>query len=549
MLNLLIVLIALGSTYIFLRKRVLRYLQFMQQDDYSNSRFFNWLKTNKAFDTKASVVGFSVFILSYLASPNIIILFPLTILTAVSLLILNDLEPDPVEEGKCPLVLTPRAKRIYITTLILLVLFTAFFLYIITKNVSSSCLIPYIWLLSAFLVQSVPFSLMLGVYILEPSEKKIRKSYVKEAKNILETVNPFIIGVTGSYGKTSVKSILGHILKNTLAPTFWPKKGTNTLMGITRCIREEMGKSDEFSVIEMGAYQEGSIEKLCNFTPPKAAIITAIDNMHLERFKTRESIYSAKTELIRALPKDSILVLNGDNEGTRKAYNEYKDRNPVLYGFDNSREDLDCFISEYNIAEDGTYFTLNWRGEEYKGKTKMLGEAVLSNIMASFSMAALLGCDKEFILSTIQTILPVDNRLFLEKSNGVTWLKDAYNSNPVGFKCALDVLAKIGDGREKKGKKILITPGMIELGEEQFSLNKNLAKHSSKVCDLVIVVGETNRDSLVSGLKEGGLEESKIVVVKNREDGFLELQKVVKAGDVILIENDLTDLHETEVLF
>ena len=158
----------------------------------------------------------------------------------------------------------------------------------------------------AIIAQLIPFFLMLSVVLLSPFEKFANNKYLKEAKEKFEKINPFTISIVGSYGKSTVKNTLGEILNVTKGHTFWPKAGINTIMGVTRKIREELKESDKYAVIEMGTYKKGSITNLCSLTPPNAAILTAINHMHLERFKTREKIYEAKTEVIKALPENGI---------------------------------------------------------------------------------------------------------------------------------------------------------------------------------------------------------------------------------------------------
>jgi UDP-N-acetylmuramoyl-tripeptide--D-alanyl-D-alanine ligase len=257
-----------------------------------------------------------------------------------------------------------------------------------------------------------------------------------------------------------------------------------------------------------------------------------------------ENIYLSKTELPQAVPQDGILVCNGDNEGARRVWGEFKKRITLLYGLELDKGHLDCWMTDIQPSESGTDFTVHWEGKEYKGFTKMLGKPMLSNILAAFTMACALGYDPEYILAAIYNLQPEKHRLNLVKNGDGVLLDDSYNSNPTGFKAALEVLEAIPGGR-----KILVTPGMIELGELQEEENSKIAKEAAGVCDLVAVVGDTNRKALVEGLRQGGIKEEQLLQFENRDSALSYLKENRKEGDVVLIENDLPDLYEAAVRF
>lgn len=315
-------------------------------------------------------------------------------------------------------------------------------------------------------------------------------------------------------------------------------------MGITREIRERLGPGYEYACIEMGAYQIGSIERLCDLTPPDAAIITGVGKCHLDRFGSQENIYHAKSELAQAVPVDGILVCNGDNAGARKMAFAYPKAQTLLYGFDNANGPLDCWISRVELSEKGTHFTLHWADKSYESYTSLIGRSSLSNAIGAFTMSCALGADPEFALAVVCSLEPVDNRLQVKKNDEIYYVHDAYNSNPAGFAAALEVLQALPGKR-----RIVMTPGMIELGRLQYEENFLAAKHAGQCCDLALVVGNTNRQALVEGLKEGGLSAKHILLCPTRQMAFEELKSLSREGDVILIENDLTDIYEAKVKF
>lgn len=498
-------------------KRVMFYLQILQQEDYDTSRFFDWCKKNKAIDVRG-LIGF------------IFLLFINKILGGLLVLGIIYFFQDPCKDAKLPLKKTKRAMRIYYTYLGLMG----------ALNLIFCC--NSIFLL--FLVLSSPLILMASVKFLESEELNRQAQYVENAKNIYDSINPFTIGITGSFGKTSVKHILGPICQVTLGNTLWTKGGVNTIMGITQEIQDRFFYGLSYSVMEMGAYKRGSIAKVCELVKPKAAIITAVGECHLERFKTQETILKAKSELAISLPDEGILVVNGDNQGARKIGEMYPKNTTLFYGLSKSEDKkLDAYYKEYSYDKYGMKFIISFKGADYPGYTKMLGNASLSNILAAFTMSCALGADPSYVLATICHLEPFNNRLQLEITSDVVFLHDAYNSNPQGFESALDVLKNL-ELTNPSGRRILMTPGMIELGEKQFEHNKSIAIMASKICDVVIFVGNTNKNAWMEGL-QGNKKNINVLYFQNRDEAFKEFHQMRKNGDILLIENDLTDIYET----
>jgi UDP-N-acetylmuramoyl-tripeptide--D-alanyl-D-alanine ligase len=220
---------------------------------------------------------------------------------------------------------------------------------------------------------------------------------------------------------------------------------------------------------------------------------------------------------------------------------EYPKTTTLLYGFDG--DDLACKMTDVETVPEGSRFTLHWQGKAYPGTTPLHGRPMLSNLMAAFTMAAAQGVHPDVLLAVIRTLKPVENRLQVQQNGAVTWLHDAYNSNPAGFTAALDVLAAMPGQR-----RILVTPGMVELGDQQEARNREVAAKAATVCDLVLLVGETNRIALATGLKDGGAKDEAVRWYARRDEAFAALQKEQAPGDVVLVENDLPDLYEGTVI-
>lgn len=517
------------SLFWILYRRSLHYLRYFQQEDYRPQRFLKWLYEKKIYDTS---ITFLLLITCFIhkgfdAYYGVIFL-------VVSLFVMYR-EGDPRKEGKLRLNLTERAKNILIASVAILwavnISLAAFTFFVGA---------PLLYLIGLiFLVQLIPIYMIAGHYTVLPFEMRKQQRYIDEAKQVLVKTSPYIIGITGSYGKTSTKDALGRILQVSLGPTFWPPKGINALMGITREIRSQMKPGYQYAVIEMGAYGRGSIQRICELTPPQAAIITCVGEAHLERFGDAETIYLAKSELAQAVPSDGILVCNGDNEGTRRIASQFAKKTTLLYGFEAEKGHLDCWISKCKTTSEGTQFEIQWKGKNYQGETPLFGKPALSNVVASFTMACALGADPDYVLAVIKNLMPVENRLQVQKTDEVTFLHDANNSNPIGFSAALEVMKALPGNR-----RILMTPGMIELGPKQEIENTNAGKLAAQNCDLALIVGPTNQKALVKGLIEGGMPQERIILCATRDKAFAELRSLQMKHDVILIENDLPDLYE-----
>lgn len=569
----LLIFVVAGGIFFFSR-RALRYLQIFQQEDYNGKRFLQWIISKRAWDRKGSLTALSALFAVLLAqcffgSLRDLIFIPfLMIAASLALIIIARREDDPCTTGKITLKMTDRARRIYRLAVFLyvsaavLAVLLSYVLPIIFHYPSLDLLAIIFWSLQLILIQSHPLWLVFSDWLLKPHEKKLQDDFAGQAKELITKYHPVVIGITGSYGKTSTKVLLKEML-GSAAPTFTTPRSINSYMGVTREIRERLKPGHKWAVIEMGAYQRGSIERMCTLTPPKAAIITAVGEMHLERFGTQENVYLAKSELARAVPEDGILIVNGDYELCRKMASEFKKRTTLVYGLKPESGPLDALMTDISPDSSGSHFKIHWQGQVYSGFTRLLGSPMLSNALAAFTMACTLGVHPELALAALRNVKPEANRLEPVKTsisglcslsssgNGtarqgqILRLNDAFNSNPVGFASALDVLATISGGR-----KILVTPGMVELGARQEEENTKAARQAAGICDLVVVVGETNKQALLSGLQAGGLAADRYKDCPTMKQALTYLAcEFCQNGDVVLIENDLPDLYETKMEF
>lgn len=379
----------------------------------------------------------------------------------------------------------------------------------------------------------IPFFVLLAHYICYPFETLNNKHFVKKAKKKLKTCQGLIkIGITGSYGKTSVKNILTTLLSEKYDVCASPFS-YNTPLGLAKTILNSLTDKNQVLIAEMGAKHVGDIKELCDMINPSIGLITGIGNQHMSTFGTKERLISAKAELASGLTDDGVLFVNLDSSGASEIYEKatckkvacrYKDNSSLIY------------ITDEKVTEKGSEFTLHMGSEKVKCKTTLLGEHNISNIVLAATVAINLGLTLKEVASGINNLVPTSHRLAIVPSNNsLIVIDDAYNGSVEGTKAALNVLSQF------QGKKVIITPGLIELGGEQFNSNFEFGKNMAKVADFVIINGITNYDALSSGLIFGGFDESHILRSGSLSQAVMLLSKITSPGDVVLFENDLPD--------
>lgn len=510
-------------TYLAVR-RLLAYLRYFQQEGYEPLRFLKWANVRSLTDPAFWVSVVSAFL--FLLDPLLAV-----VLFTVGAIVLGLVQPDPRRSGKIPLRLTWRARRVL--TVAVIVTLAAFVL-VMRAFMDAEVRAPLVAASVVFAI--LPLMLIVANAVLAPYEHHTQRSYYAAAVAQLARVHPFVIGITGSYGKSSSKAMLAHILQFH-APTLAATGSINTVMGVTRHIREDLVPGHRFMVVEMGAYALGSIKRLCDLTPPAAGLITTVGDMHLERFGSTEVIKQAKSELAKALPPGGILVVNADSPNALRIAKESSHVRVHLYG-EHHTGALDTRVEQIRFTREGTHFVLQTADRAYTCFTPLLGRPIILNLAGAFTLAVAVGLDPEVAVASFRTLKPVANRLEVVEDAGITWIRDAYNSNQFGFRAALEVAADLPAAR-----RILVTPGVIELGSEQHTVNRTLSREAAAVCDTTVVVSETNRVAFTEGHHEAGRED-RLVAVPTRGDAFRWLHEHLHDGDVVILENDLPDLYE-----
>lgn len=369
-------------------------------------------------------------------------------------------------------------------------------------------------------------------FIMIPLEKLINLKYLKGAKTKLGKFPTLIkIGITGSYGKTSTKYMLNTILSEKYSVCISPYS-FNTAMGLTKVVLDYLKPDNQILIAEMGARQIGDIKELCDLIHPQYAILTSVAPQHLDTFGNIENIKKTKNELIESLPVYGHAIFNCDNQICRELSEVCK-----VSHSSTSLSDSTCtvFAKDIKTTSSGTEFVAVANQEEIHCKTKLVGLHNVTNILMCIAIAKKLELSNAQISRGISKLKPVAHRLELINNGGVKILDNSYNSSPESSVQSLKTLSLFS------GRKIVVTPGLIELGNKEFEENKKFGENIAKTADIAVIVNETNKESLLQGLAEGGMNPENIFTTPTLDHAQLKLKEILQKGDVVLFENDLPD--------
>ena len=525
-----------------------RALHILQLEGYKSGRFLGWLRSHpkRWFDVREIIAAACLIILVLTLYPlNIKSWFlPFFILSWIAIEAYLTVKQKRFKAKK-PLVYTARAKRVFglaivllLTALIALIwLSGGFFLWRLT----APQLYPQFTALLIFTFlfnQLAAINLTLANLIIYPLEQTINQGYLRSARNKMRNLHPKVIAITGSYGKTSTKYILNSMLSHKFNVLMTPDS-YNTPMGICKVIRGQLKPDHEIFIVEMGAYKRGDIAELCRLVYPEIGILTAVGAQHLERFKNIENIARTKYELIESLPEDGLAVFNDDNEICSELANKTTIE-VARYAVDRLDEKVGLTARKIENTRRGLTFIMEKStGESCKVESKLLGRNNVYNILAAAAVALECGLTLDDVSHATRMLEPIPHRLqLIAGAGGVTVIDDGFNANPVGARAALEVLEGFGDGR-----KILVTPGMVELGNMEFDENRAFGADAAKVCDFVILVGPKQTEPILEGLETAGFPKDKILRVESLSQASESLKDILKPGDVVLFENDLPDSY------
>lgn len=509
-----------------------RDLMMFQQNSYRRDRYLRWLRSSSDTTSMWRLSALIIFLISLTGFGLELIAMPL-----IGLFACAHWGALAAKKYKLPLVWTKRALRIYTVAVIisLAVFGTAEALFGGYGTVKFPS-IAAITFMGCYCASHI--IIVIANVLLTPVEKAINRKYYNDAASRLASMPGLkIIGVTGSYGKTSTKHYLHRILSEQYDTLMTPGN-FNTTLGVVRTIREHLKPYNEVFVVEMGAKEVGDIKEICDLVHPQAGIVTAVGPQHLESFKTIENIQSTKFELVDSLPADGFAVVN--NDFSLIAGHKVDNVKCLRYAV-SIPDGAGLTAKDISYGPTGTDFTaVAEDGWQLQLHTRLVGECNISNLLAAIAIARYLGVSDAKIKYAVGEIEQVEHRLSIRRAPGGTVvIDDAYNSNPVGSAMALDVLSGMKDGR-----RIVVTPGMVELGERTYELNRSFGEKIAVAADIAVIVCKYNRDAILEGIKSKGMGADAIYTA----DSFAEAQKLLagmlRTGDTILYENDLPDTYK-----
>lgn len=513
----------------FAFRRLRTYLHIYQQEEYQPIRFIRWLWRTRSLDRKLTLV------IVILGAADLF--FHLNYELAVACLsavfaLFALIEKDPRNAAKKKLIMTARATRIFWCALLLSALVA--FLYTLPGVPALAWIVP---------VQAIPFALPLANLILTPYEKSVQKRFWREAHAKLLALQPTVVGITGSYGKTSTKHILGHIL-GVQASTLITPGSVNTPMGIARIVREQLGPHHRFFVCEMGAYGPGSIARLCKLAPPKVGAITAIGMAHYERFKSLEAVAQTKFELAEAVAQAKGTAIVHEQAMNFPASQAFARDHAETLQVVGEAEGAAVHILRAAQERDGIAADVEWQGRTFALRAPLFGEHHIGNMAVAFGTACALGVNPDDAVLALATTPQISHRLQVGEGYAQSRLiDDAYNSNPAGFASALKLLDQL---RVDGGRRILVTPGMVELGTAHDTEHRVIGKLAGQYADILLPVLPERIAELTIGFRETN-PEGVVVPCPNFHLARRWLEANVQKEDVVLMENDLPDLYEKKL--
>lgn len=498
-------------------------LHIFQQNRYSFERYTKWLMRFRNYHLNGYFIYIAACYLWMIGFEYFDIVNSEAAVIVISLIYgIKLIADEEKKEYIKPLVYTHRVIRqiIVLSVLIILVLI------ILLVNEFDPLIIAVLTPILAW-VLIYPMAL-----ITLPVENMIKKGYENEARAIIDEDHDLKkIGITGSFGKTSTKNIVENIISSSYYTLMTPKS-YNTPMGITRTIREYLKPIHEVFICEMGAVKSGDIAYLMDFVKPQYGIVTSIGPQHLNTFHSLENIIKEKMQMIEKLPSDGVGIINIDNEYIR---NYQIKNNCTIYtvGIKNESADFVAFDIDYNI--EGSVFKVRHNDQITAYKTRLLGEHNIMNILTGIALADCLGIDEKTIQKAVAQIKMVEHRLELKTMRGYTIIDNAFNSNPVGCLMSLEVLSKMPN------EHVVITPGLIDLGKEEYRYNHDFGAYMKGRADWVLLVGKNQTKAIVDGLNESDFDMSRVKVFVNVKEAFNFLYGQINKGATVLLENDLPD--------
>lgn len=535
--------------------RIKFFLHVFQQVGYKPHEYWPWLRDH--WEEKVIPAELAIFNILLFLSVFVLPWFEITVTNSAEAVVyfvlglvwFSSVRKFKHEKVKKPLVFTPRMIRLTVPVVIFCVVPPLWFL-----TWSYTGLLPLLWvhlpsydagLLSFDIILLVfgwvfastiaPFSIFIANLITKPIERYIQNGFKKQARKKLASMpNLKVVAITGSYGKTSTKFMVRDLLKERFSVCSTPGS-YNTPMGICKVINNDLQSHHQILILEMGARYAGNIQELCDIAKPDISVVTNVGLAHLETFGSQDVIAREKGTIVDNLGAGGVAVLNADDERVRKMGEGRDEITRIMTGLENG--EIQAGTIYYDTS--GSHFNVSFDGEKEQFETRLLGAHNVQNMLLAIGVAHHFGIRPKTMALAAKNIEPVEHRLELKKQGGLFIIDDAFNSNPVGAKNAVEILSEF-----KSGKRIIITPGMIELGEIEYEENKKFGQAIGEASlDLVILVGEERAQPIKAGIEETAESTDHIRVVNSLFEANDIVREHAVAGDVILYENDLPDVY------
>lgn len=507
-----------------------------QLNGYKTNEFWSWIKINWSKSIVPSEYYFIyILLIAHILGYKYLTLTTHSLVLSIALLFWFFSTSKYRQKQKKPITFTPRMVRQTITSIIVS-------LPILSWGIYSSITIPTEIIQPTFAIFGIvvcgflaPFAVLLAGFLMKPLENYYQNGFKKEASAKLKELPQLqVIGITGSYGKTSTKFMIRDLLQERFHVLATPGS-FNTPMGICKVINNDLLPNHQILVLEMGARYLGNIQELCEIAPPDISVVTNVGKAHLETFGSQQAIADTKSEIVRFKKNGGTVILNA-NDPFVMAMKTHTHAKIITAGLDEG----DYQAKDISYDENGCLFTaIAPDGSSQRISMPLLGKHNVQNMILSVALAHQLGLRLETIALAAKRMQPIEHRLELKKQGGLLIIDDAFNSNPVGAANAVDILAQF-----KTGKRIIITPGMVELGDKEFEENRILGEIIGKAdLELTVFVGKKRSEPLVLGYKNAEGNPDNMKVVSSLFEANELVKPLLETGDVVLYENDLPDSY------
>ncbi|MFS8130766.1 MAG: Mur ligase family protein [Candidatus Dojkabacteria bacterium] len=382
------------------------------------------------------------------------------------------------------------------------------------------------------------FLIFASIY-LSPIESFQKNRIIKRATekfNELATRNSKLvtIGITGSFGKTTMKETLSTILSEKFKVVATPEN-INTPLGLARVILNNLKDDTEVFVVEMGEYVKGDVDALCKITPPDISVITGINEAHLERYGTMENAIDTKFEIVENTPDGGLVVLNGLDKLTVENYERFTEGKKVEW-YNSKKSKFEIVSSKLDTEKLVRKIEIKTPNTTLSAQTVIIAEYICGNIIASMIVGTELGMSEQQIKLGVTQLKPAPHRLEVKRTGNITIIDDTYNGNSDGIKAGIKLLSQF-----KNNRKVYVTPGLVETGDMKEEIHLEIGKELAKVADLVILTENSATPFIAEGLKKNGFNTDKIIWYKTSKETYEKLRENLKSGDVVLMQNDWSD--------